>query len=185
MSNTPETRKTHRLDFDKVGEEEQIARFKRLSDVFSAEGQLIDFFQNVNKYLAEFKIKSIDGGEMTYEEKCDLFEQAKQAVTVTERALQVFLHDKKSRGGFENEFQAKRQVLLESFYFSSQFNIDNDPEKELDVDRLSKAIEWSLNSFKKGAEKIGRDSSGLKEGEVKDFLDDLQYLLESVNNLIK
>lgn len=190
MQKAPEKR---RKRFDDVPEEDKIERFGALQSLFAEKNNLIakgakeedinrsnyfNFFENVYKYTNEFKM-----GNCNQREVAEFFRQALSGNKIIKESLKFFLESKKMQSGLENSMQNSLAELNNLIDFDRrQFATSEEKGRQLDVEKLKRMFEWSLNVFiDGGGEKIGRKPPEIKDEEKKALSEDLEDILKHVN----
>lgn len=193
---------TKRRRFDEVSEKEKIERFSAVQSLFADKNGLVarrskgedvneedinrsnylDFFENVYKYTDEFKMDNFNKKQVA-----ELFEQALTGNKIIKKSLKFFLESKKMQSNLKNTMQGSLGELNNQIDFDRrQFATSEEKGRQLDVGKLRKMFEWSLNTFiNGGGEKIGRKPPKINEEERKALADDLEDILNHVNEYRK
>ena len=161
-----------RQSFKDASESEQIERFVRLRKIFDDDSQFRSFWRRVESYSDRFSIpgQSID-------QKRSTFAKAKRAVEKIDAVLELLKQLKLEKSGKDD----KEAIALE---LDELRRLSDSDDIVLDDDNLSKAFRWALESFIKGAEKIGR-TADINQSEVNDLTEDVRSIIAQVKERIE
>jgi len=160
-------------DYDQIEESEQIERFKRIYYLLDPFSTYMDFLANAQRYQNRFKIEGADDpGKVS-----SLFWRAEKGNEIIRLALEVYL-----------ESQQREQEAVSKLHNPSLFlekKIQDVPmfldkkSSELDVNRLTEMFRWSLQSFVRGGESLGK-SPTISEADIDPLCQDLGAILKHI-----
>lgn len=167
-----------RKSFDEVDEKEQMSRFSDIISLFDEQkgkeqrAKYFDFFKNVYKYTDRFTVEGMDKKRID-----ELFSGAKDGNEIIKDSLEFFLEVKK---GDKKRWSAALDGLNKTIDECHRGIYADSKNRQLDVDKLGKLFRWSVDSFIKGGEKIGRKPK-VKNQEIEPMAQDLEVILGHVN----
>jgi|GEM_PF-3191563 len=168
-----------RKKFDSAPAEEQIQRYKKVSELLDDNSVFRDFVRNAYKHPDEFIMKGTGGLSVL-----EILSILEHGLELLKPAIELFLQIKKRESQGENKLDESKTQLTGDMSRNLGRNIFIEKnQRKLNSNQLQEIFRLSLEAFVNKGEKLGRIPNIRKE-EIPGIVDDLSAMLEAVNRYL-